>query len=205
MLVVPPGNQDRRWYLLLYQKFSYTSCYFTLSPSRRIILFKMPILDDKSLEFISHSSSQTRRVGMRLGALLDTGDVVHLVGELGAGKTTMVQGISSGWGSTDQVTSPSYVLVNIYRRPGSERFAHLDAYRLSGAAEAEVLDLDDLIDGGPLVVEWAPRIQGALPGDCLTVILEWVEEEQRRMRFRANGTRYEELLETFQSSMFGGD
>lgn len=164
----------------------------------------MPILEANTFEFFSRSPDQTRRVGMRLGAVLQRGDVVCLDGELGAGKTTLVQGMASGWGSTDAVSSPTFVLVNIYRRPGGERFAHLDAYRLSGPAEAVVLDLDDLLDGGPLVVEWAPRIKEALPGDCLTVLLDWVEEEHRRMRFKANGTHYEELLETFQSSIFGG-
>ena len=65
----------------------------------------MPILDDQSLEFISHSTDQTRRLGMRLGALMNPGDIICLIGELGAGKTTLVQGLSSGWGSLDLLTA----------------------------------------------------------------------------------------------------
>ena len=70
------------------------------------------------MEIISRSAEQTRRVGMRLGTLLKPGDVVHLIGELGSGKTTFVQGVSAGWGSLDPATSPTFVLVNVYRRPG---------------------------------------------------------------------------------------
>jgi tRNA threonylcarbamoyladenosine biosynthesis protein TsaE len=164
----------------------------------------MPILEANAFEFFSRSPDQTRRVGMRLGAILERGDVICLDGELGAGKTTLVQGIAAGWGSTDPVSSPTFVLVNIYRRAGQEQLAHLDAYRLSGTQEADDLDLDALLASGPLVVEWAPRIQGALPEDNLSLKLEWVEEEHRRMRFTANGEYYEDLLEKFQKNMVGG-
>ena len=82
----------------------------------------MPILDQHSFEFISRSTEQTRRLGMRLGALLRSGDVICLAGELGSGKTTLVQGIASGWGSLDQVTSPTFVLVNVYRGPDGQRY-----------------------------------------------------------------------------------
>jgi len=77
----------------------------------------MPILDPNSMEFISRSAEQTRRVGMRLGTLLQTGDVICLIGDLGSGKTTFVQGLASGWGSLDPVSSPTFVLVNVYRHP----------------------------------------------------------------------------------------
>ena len=130
----------------------------------------MPVLDRQSLEFISRRAEQTRRVGMRLGALLQPGDLICLVGDLGAGKTTLVQGISSGWGSLDAANSPTFVLVNVYRRPDGDRLFHLDAYRLSGAAEAEDLDLDALLESGPLVIEWADRIRGRLPKERLWVV-----------------------------------
>jgi tRNA threonylcarbamoyladenosine biosynthesis protein TsaE len=164
----------------------------------------MPILDANSFEFLSRSPDQTRRVGMRLGALLKDGDVLCLDGDLGAGKTTLVQGMAAGWGSIDPVSSPTFVLVNVYRRSDGQRFAHLDAYRLSGPSEAEELDLDALIAGGPLVVEWAPRIQAALPKQRLSIGMEWVQEEYRQMNFSAEGERYREMLESFEQNMFGG-
>ena len=81
----------------------------------------MPILDPHSLEFISRSAEQTRRVGMRLGGMVGSGDVICLVGDLGSGKTTFIQGFAAGWGSLDPVTSPTFVLVNLYRRPEGAR------------------------------------------------------------------------------------
>src|SRR5512139_751687 len=114
----------------------------------------MPILSSHSLEIISRSPEQTRRVGMRLGTLLKLGDVVHLIGEMGSGKTTFVQGISAGWGSLDPASSPTFVLVNVYRRPDRHTLYHLDAYRLSCIQEAWDLDLDEMIDTGILVIEW---------------------------------------------------
>lgn len=163
----------------------------------------MPILDPNSLEFFSRSADQTRRVGIRLGSILKAGDTVCMQGELGSGKTTLVQGIAAGWGSLDSVSSPTFVLVNIYRRPDGERLAHLDAYRLSGPSEAEALDIDALTTVGPLVVEWAPRIKAALPDEHLWVTLDWVADEHRSMQFTVRGKRYQTMLALLQQEMFG--
>jgi tRNA threonylcarbamoyladenosine biosynthesis protein TsaE len=165
----------------------------------------MPILQANAFEFFSRSADQTRRVGMRLGALLHRGDVICLDGDLGAGKTTLVQGMAAGWGSTDPVSSPTFVLVNLYRRPDQERFAHLDAYRLADGVEAMDLDLDHLLDGGPLVIEWAAKICDSLPEECLRIQLNWVETEQRQMQVRAEGQHYEQLLEKLQENIFKGN
>lgn len=164
----------------------------------------MPILEANAFEFFSRSPDQTRRVGMRLGALLQKGDLLCLDGDLGTGKTTLVQGLASGWGSTDQVSSPTFVLVNIYRRPDQERFAHLDAYRLSGADEAIDLDLEALQAEGPLVIEWAQKIIDALPEEHLVMKLDWIQEEHRRMKFIATGERYEALLSILQEHIYKG-
>jgi tRNA threonylcarbamoyladenosine biosynthesis protein TsaE len=163
----------------------------------------MPILDQHSFEFISRSAEQTRRLGMRLGALLRSGDVICLVGELGSGKTTLVQGIASGWGSLDQVTSPTFVLVNVYRGADGQRLYHLDAYRLKDANEAEDLDMDVMLEGGLLVVEWAERIREALPPEHLWVTLRWIDDEQRDLVFAARGSRYEGVLSAVKKQLFG--
>lgn len=163
----------------------------------------MPILDPDTLEFISRSAEQTRRVGMRLGALLKQGDVVCLEGDLGTGKTTLVQGLASGWNSLDPVSSPTFVLVNVYRRQDGQRLAHLDAYRLSGPGEADALDLDELTESGPLVVEWAGRIRSALPEKRLWIRMNHVAEEQRSMQFDASGERYKKMITILREQMFG--
>ena len=164
----------------------------------------MPILSPHSLEVISRSAEQTRRVGMRLGGLLQPGDVVQLIGELGSGKTTFVQGISAGWGSLDPVSSPTFVLVNVYRRLDHQHLFHLDAYRLSGAQEAWDLDLDTMLESGILLIEWADRIQEALPAECLSARLTYVDENQRDLLVEAHGRRYEILLEAFRKGIYGG-
>ena len=163
----------------------------------------MPVLDRQSLEFISRGVEQTRRVGMRLGALLQPSDLICLVGELGAGPTTLVQGITAGWGSLDPATSPSFVLVNVYRQLVGNKLFHLDAYRLNSAAEAEDLDIDALLGAGPLVIEWADRIQQALPIECLWVTMQWVDDNQRDMVFTAHGSRYLSLLSELRMHIYG--
>jgi tRNA threonylcarbamoyladenosine biosynthesis protein TsaE len=163
----------------------------------------MPILDSQSLEFISRNADQTRRVGIRLGSLLQPGDVICLEGDLGAGKTTLVQGISAGWGSLDQASSPTFVLVNVYRRPGGQRLYHLDTYRLSGPAEADDLDLDFMFEDGPTVIEWADRIQAVLPAEHLWIALRWVDFDQRDLVFSARGERYQALLHQLRKQVFG--
>jgi len=165
----------------------------------------MPILDAHTLEFFSRSPEQTRRVGMRLGGLLQPGDVVCLQGELGAGKTTLVQGLAQGWGSLDPVTSPTFIIVNVYRRPDDGQLFHMDAYRLDSAPEAVELDLDEMLSRGSLLVEWPERIQGVLPDDCMWISLEYVAEEHRQMLLKAMGERYDDLLAELRQDIFGGD
>ena len=163
----------------------------------------MPILDANTFEFFSRSPEQTRRLGMRLGALLQPGDVVCLQGNLGAGKTTLVQGMAQGWGALDAVSSPTFVLVNVYRRPGTGQFFHFDAYRIDSLAEAEELDLEEYIAQGPLVVEWPERVEPVLPAGRLWAWLEYESEEHRTMRFQAQGRRYEMLLDGLQQTVYG--
>ena len=164
----------------------------------------MPILDDRSLDFWSHSSEQTVRFGARLGELLLPGDVLTLSGELGAGKTTLVTGLARGWGSADQVTSPTFVLVNDYRRPDGLHLWHLDGYRLANAAEAVAIGFDDLLaDGGVMVIEWPEHLAEALPAERLSVTLRWSDQTRRGLRFEAHGDHYAALLSRFRQASFG--
>ena len=165
----------------------------------------MPILDAHTFEFFSRSPEQTRRLGMRLGATLQRGDLVCLQGELGAGKTTLVQGLAQGWGALDAVSSPTFVLVNAYRRPDSNQLFHFDAYRIESLGEAEELDLDTLLSQGPVVIEWPERVELILPPQRLWGWLEYETDEHRAMRFAACGKRYENLLDHLRRTVYGGD
>lgn len=164
----------------------------------------MPILDSHSLEIISRSIEQTRRVGMRLGALLQPGDLVALVGDLGSGKTTLVQGIAAGWGSLDPVSSPTFVIVNVYRQIEGLRLFHLDAYRLNDGFEALDLDLESMLEQGPMIVEWAERVQSVLPDQGLWIHLNYIDEVQRDLIFSGQGQYYKDLLSRFRKMIYGG-
>ena len=153
-----------------------------------------------TFEFLSHSPDETRRLGARLGALLQPGDVLCLQGELGAGKTTFTQGLAQGWGTLDAVSSPTFIIVNIYRRADGGHLYHLDTYRLDSEPEAEELDIDAMLMRGPLVIEWPERMQNALPDERLWVKLSYSNDEERRFRFHATGVRAVELLEGMRRS-----
>jgi len=157
------------------------------------------------MDFFSRSPEQTRRIGARLGSMLRPGDVICLQGDLGAGKTTFVQGVALGWGSRDSVSSPTFIIVNEYRhsKPGS--LFHMDAYRLDSTPEAEELDLDSMLADGALLIEWPERMDGIIPEENLWIALEYVDDEEREMKFKAVGKRYDGLLESLRHAIAGGD
>jgi tRNA threonylcarbamoyladenosine biosynthesis protein TsaE len=115
----------------------------------------------------TNSPAETETVGEGLGKRLRTGDVVLLTGELGAGKTTFVRGVTRGTGSSAPVASPTFQLVRIY--PGRVQLAHVDLYRVERSAELADLGLEELADQGALVIEWGDRLQ--VPGAA------WLEIE----------------------------
>lgn len=163
----------------------------------------MPILDHRSLDFISHAPEQTVRLGVRLGERLQPGDVLCLSGELGSGKTTLVTGIGRGWGVMEAVTSPTFVLVNEYRRADGLALWHLDCYRLQSGAEAVAFGFDDLLNAeGVMVIEWPEHIAEVLPPERLHIRLRWVDAEKRGCRLEAIGPRYEALLQEFRQAAF---
>ncbi len=163
----------------------------------------MPILDSHSTDFFSRSPEQTRRIGVRLGGALRAGDVICLQGDLGAGKTTFVQGVAQGWGSVDSVSSPTFIIVNVYRRADGCQLFHMDAYRLDSTPEAEEVDLDTMLAQGALLIEWPDRIDGLIPAENLWVKFDHVDEEEREMRFKSSGKRYDELLDVIRHALGG--
>jgi tRNA threonylcarbamoyladenosine biosynthesis protein TsaE len=134
----------------------------------------------------------THELGRRLGAALRSGDVVALVGPLGAGKTTLVKGIAAGAGVPDlrQVNSPTFVIVNEYeavRRPEPLHVYHIDVYRLRGSDDLDAIGFDEMCREGAVVVEWADRVADLLPEDHLTVRIDPLSDTRRRFVFSASG------------------
>ncbi len=146
-----------------------------------------------SRKVISHSPEDTQRLGEKLGRLAQAGDVFCLVGELGAGKTCLTQGIARGLDILGHVSSPSFVLIREHR--GRLPLYHIDLYRADRLEEVAALGLDDYLYGeGICVVEWAERAMSLLPPDHLLVRLEYLSETERRITFEPQGERYADLL-----------
>ncbi len=114
-------------------------------------------------------AGEMEALGRQLASVLDTGDLMILVGELGAGKTTLTRGLGAGLGLRDSVTSPTFVVARTHRRLDAQLppLIHVDAYRLGGEAEFDDLDLD--IDNSIVVVEWGEGIAEALADEWLLV------------------------------------
>jgi tRNA threonylcarbamoyladenosine biosynthesis protein TsaE len=165
-----------------------------------------PILDEHTLEFVSRSPEQTRRLGARLGALLTGGAVICLEGSLGSGKTCLAQGIGRGWGVSQTLVSPTFVLVREYARPGDDvTLYHVDLYRISGAEEALTLGMDEFLGGDHAicVIEWAERSRSLMPEEHLWVRLEFADPMRRAMYFTAQGERHTAILQEFRHVAFG--
>ena len=145
----------------------------------------------------THSPDETRDLGRKLGQLLGPGDLLCLQGDLGAGKTTLTQGIAQGWGSADSVFSPTFVMVNLYRAQNGTPLYHMDAYRIESLPEAAQLGLDDMLAEGALILEWPERIEPLLPKERLWLILTHISETQRQLQISASGTRSQHLLKHF--------
>ena len=154
------------------------------------------------LSLESHSAEETQVLGRHLAAALQPGQVIALQGTLGAGKTTLVQGIAAALGINGRVTSPTFTLVNEYRSPAGFRLIHADTYRLDensefARLEAETFGLDETLDSqrDVILVEWAERIASLLPADHLRIQLEpGSEPEDRLITLSAFGPRSAAVL-----------
>jgi len=157
-----------------------------------------PMINHEGLpEWTIETSSPdgTLLVAEHLGCLLEPGDVIALIGELGSGKTLFAQGLARGLEVPGGfvVTSPTFTLVNEY--PGRLPFYHLDLYRISGPAQCGDLGLDELLYGqGAAAIEWAERLGAELPEERLEVHLTFTGETGRRLQFQAFGGRMERTL-----------
>jgi tRNA threonylcarbamoyladenosine biosynthesis protein TsaE len=149
-----------------------------------------------------HGEEETRRLGERLAAYLQPGDVLALEGDLGAGKTTFTQGLARGLGVRGVVNSPTFTLIKEYA--GRLPLYHMDVYRVGD--DVASLGLDDYLFGeGVCVVEWASLIEPVLPQERLTITLTRGGGESRICRMEPAGRRYVELCERFENDARTGD
>jgi len=152
------------------------------------------------LKLISDSREQTLEVGRLIGAILERGDIVALIGELGSGKTCLTQGMAKGLGVEENVpvVSPTFTLINEY--PGKIPLIHFDVYRLSGPRDLEDMGYEEYFEGGGIIViEWAEKIRDILPAKTLFISMRYIDENTREMILEGPGEKIRKLEELLDS------
>ena len=142
------------------------------------------------------SEQEMREFGECLGALFSGGELIELVGDVGAGKTTLVRGIARGMGVDETVQSPSFTINRVYDAPEERQLVHYDFYRLNepGIMQDELREtMSD--PKSVVVIEWADSVEEFLPADRLTITIRSTSESSRRLEIVAGGQRSTVLLE----------
>ena len=120
------------------------------------------------MEFIVTSVEETYNIGKLIGSLVNPGDIICLIGDLGTGKTHLAKGIASGLGIKDHITSPTFTIVNEYHKNDINIF-HFDVYRLEDSSEFYEIGGDEYFENGICLIEWGELIKDALPKDYIHI------------------------------------
>jgi tRNA threonylcarbamoyladenosine biosynthesis protein TsaE len=151
-----------------------------------------------TLKFITHSAEQTQQVGISIGKLAEPGDLFLLIGDLGAGKTCLTQGIAYGLDIQEYTLSPSFVIMRELH--GRLPLYHMDFYRLENIAEISDLGLDDYLFGkGVCVIEWANRGLTVLPEDHLLIGIKYLADNERSFVIVPRGERYIRMVQQLKA------
>ena len=147
-----------------------------------------------NLTIITKSPEETKNLGKKVGKLAKLGDLLAFYGELGAGKTCFIQGISRGLKVKDYVTSPTFTIINEYQ--GKIPIFHFDLFRLNNAEEILELSYQEYFYGeGLTVIEWAEKIEQFLPKEHLKIDIKFKDRYQRTISFIPQGDRFNNFLE----------
>jgi len=142
------------------------------------------------MSVIVRSSEQMRDLGMRLAQQCQAGDVIVLIGDLGAGKTTLVQGMGIGLGISEPVTSPTFVIARVHTGNAGLRLIHVDAYRLGSGMELDDLDLDAELASGVTVIEWGQAHGQRLSQERLEIQIDALPDGSRQLHLQPIGKRW---------------
>ena len=149
-----------------------------------------------SMKFTITSVKNMQDFGARLGSLLRGGEIIELVGDIGAGKTTLTKGIARGMGINDDILSPTFTISRVYRSTSGIQLAHYDFYRLSDAGIMSIELAESTSDPNTVtVIEWAEIVHGVLPDDRITIDIASPDEEIRDIELRFGGELSRALVE----------
>ncbi len=147
-----------------------------------------------NLTIITKSPEETKNLGKEVSKLTKPGDLLAFYGELGAGKTCFIQGISQGLEVKDYVTSPSFTIINEYQ--GKVPVYHFDLFRLDDDEDIFELGYEEYFYGeGLTVIEWAEKIEQLLPKEHLKIDIKFKDRYQRTISFISQGDRFNKFLE----------
>ena len=147
------------------------------------------------LKFISHNENETLSFGKKLASFLKKEDIIVLTGELGSGKTKLTEGILTYYGLEDEISSPTFTIVNEYVKDNIKIF-HFDVYRLEDSSEFYAIGGEEYFENGICIIEWGEIIQDALPKDYIHIQFERNDNDEntRILNITSYGEKYDELL-----------
>jgi tRNA threonylcarbamoyladenosine biosynthesis protein TsaE len=158
----------------------------------------------KKIDIMTHSVYETRNLGQKIGTLIKHPLVIALTGDLGSGKTALVQGLASGLEVPAEyyITSPTFTLINEY--PGRYPLVHVDLYRLENIHDFEDIGLNDLMyDQAAIAIEWADKLSDGLPAEHLAITMEIIDTDCRKLSLVASGHNEVNLIIALEDALAG--
>ena len=148
------------------------------------------------LKFVSHNENETKKIASTLASKLNHGDIIVLSGDLGSGKTKFTEGFLSYWGLDDEISSPTFTIVNEHNK-GNTNIYHFDVYRLEDLDEFYAIGGTEYFSNGICIIEWGELIEDALPQNYIKVIFSKDEKDDsiRYLNFEAYGKRLNQIID----------
>lgn len=150
--------------------------------------------------FVSHSENETKQIAKKLASKLQNKDIVVLSGDLGSGKTKFTEGFLSFWGLEDEISSPTFNIVNEHNKDNTNIY-HLDVYRLENKGEFYAIGGTEYFSTGICVIEWGELIEDILPNNYIKISFSKDEKDDsiRYLNFKAYGERLEKVIEELKA------